>query len=227
MLNKLKYSFFAVITLYVIIVSAGCHSYRTPEHGPEIAYNGSISKKSVDKRQLIRSADLKLACYNIKEKVDSIKEVVKNNDGYFSQINVEENKSAYMKIIVPAENLDKTLTELKNCGSEIKCNVYVYDVTRKIKDLDAVLKNKKALRERLRALLKRAEKVSEVLDVEKELTRLQIEIDKLEGTLKSYCKDVKESKITLELRRHRVYGPLGYIFKGTFWVLEKLFVISS
>lgn len=215
-----------VLLLCVLLITAGINGCKSHSARPA-SFPQSMSKKLIDQRQLIRSANLVLASYDIKKTVESVKKIVKGKNGYFAQINLAENQSAYMKIVVPATKLDDTLDALKKCGTEIRCNVYVYDVTAKINDLDAVLKNKKALRDRLRTLLKKTSKVSEVLAVEKELTRLQIEIDKIEGSLKLFRTDVENSKITLQIRKHRILGPLGYLFKGLFWSIGKLFVISS
>ncbi len=212
-----------LLCVLLIIGGVGC----TSVHHRSEAYPVSMPKRRVDQRKLIRSANLEIASYDIKKTVVSVKKITEESNGYFAQINVAEDKSAYMKIVVPANKLDMTLEALKKCGTELECNVYVYDVTSKINDLDAVLKNKKALRERLRNLLKRASKVSEVLAVEKELTRLQIEIDKIEGSLRIFRRDVENSKITLRIKKHQILGPLGYVFKGIFWTISKLFVIRN
>ena len=216
-----------MIALFLLVVTlvGGCTS--VPGAYKSYPAPVSVSKGRINQRQLIRTADLEISTYDIKKAVVSVKKAVKGNDGYFSQSNIKEEESAYMKIVVPADKLDVTLAALKKCGTELECNTYVYDVTSKISDLDAVLKNKKALRERLRNLLKKASKVSEVLEVEEELTRLQIEIDKMEGSLKTLRNEVANSKITLRIRKHRILGPLGYVFKGLFWTVSKLFVISN
>ena len=227
MISKVKKVFSLLAVALIIVTLSGCTSYHSQEPRLSIDPTFSIGKSQIDQRQLIRSANLELATYNIQKTVDSVKKLVKEKGGYFTQINVSEDKSAYIKILVPAAALDTTLSGLKEYGTEIKCNIYAYDVTSKIKDLDATLKNKKALRKRLRNLLNKAEKVSEILEVERELTRLQIEIDKLEGTLKNYRKNVENSKINLKIRKHKILGPIGYIFKGLFWGIGKLFVISS
>ena len=215
-----------VLLLYVVLLIGVVNGCTSVHHGAA-PYSASVSKRGIDRRQLIRTAKLDIASYDIKKAVSSVKKVVKDNKGYFAQLNLAEDKSAYMKIVVPAKKLDETLEALKKCGTELECNVYVYDATAEIKDLDATLKNKKALRERLRALLKKTSKVSEILSVEKELTRLQIDIDRIEGSLRGFRKDVENSKITLNIKKHQILGPLGYVFKGLFWTVSKLFVISN
>jgi hypothetical protein len=57
------------------------------------------------------------------------------------------------------------------------------------------LKNKTALRDRLRALLAQAKDVKDILSVEEQLTRLQTEIDAMESWLKSIRSRVAHVRI--------------------------------
>ena len=93
-------------------------------------------------------------------------------------------------------------------------------------DLEAALKNRRALRDRLRILLERASTVTEVLQVEKELVRLQSKIDSEEGKLALLKKDIALSDLDITFTRKRILGPLGYIGAGIWWVVSKLFVIQ-
>ena len=69
---------------------------------------------------------------------------------------------------------------LSGLGDETDRRVTAEDVTEIVIDLVARLKNKIALRDRLRKLLDRAQDVKEVLVVEEQLTRIQSEIDSME-----------------------------------------------
>ena len=100
------------------------------------------------------------------------------------------------------------------------------DVTEKYIDTEARLKNAVALRDRLKALLNQAKDVKDVLEIEKELARVQGDIDSMEGRLKKLKEQVDYAVVDLTLNRRKILGPLGYIVYGVAWVIQKLFVIQ-
>lgn len=65
-----------------------------------------------------------------------------------------------------------------------------------------------------------------MLNIEKELARIQTEIDVIEGRRKTIIGNVEYSNVDITLKQKRVLGPLGYIGKGLFWVVGKLFVVK-
>ena len=81
------------------------------------------------------------------------------------------------------------------------------------------------MRNRLKQLLNNAENVSDILQIEKELTRIQSEIDSMEGLIKTLGNNVDYAIITIQLELKTILGPLGYIAKGIGWVIKKLFII--
>ena len=101
------------------------------------------------------------------------------------------------------------------------------DVTERYIDIDARLKNKIELRDRLRQLLQKATDVKDVLAIETELNRVQSDIDAMDGKLTLLKNEVAYATIELDLRRERILGPLGYILKGLWWGIEKLFILRD
>lgn len=100
------------------------------------------------------------------------------------------------------------------------------DVTEEVTDIDARLKNLRDLRGRFREVLSKAEKIEDILNIERELARIQTEIDAIEGRRESLLGSVNESKIDLELNQKTLLGPLGYLGRGIIWTISKLFVIK-
>ena len=92
-------------------------------------------------------------------------------------------------------------------------------------DLDARVLSLRATRDRLRQLLERATSVSDIAAVEAQLSRVQQDLDSLEGRLKALRTDVALSAVTVDLDRRHVLGPLGLVAAGLAWVVEKLFVL--
>src|SRR5690606_16016714 len=96
------------------------------------------------------------------------------------------------------------------------------DVTDEMIDVEARLKNLYVLRDRFRALLDKAVKVSEILEIERELSRIQSDIDSVEGRISKIKGQVKYSEVHLLIEQKTVYGPIGYIGYGLYWLVTKL-----
>lgn len=202
---------------------AGAVNSRELAKSPELC----IETYDIDKsRQLVKSAELSLETYELNKAVTGVRKVATKYDAIIEQANIREGKNAFIKLLVPPDKLDAAIESLKKCGSEIECSVYSQDVTDEVNDLNAVIKNKKALRDRLRKLLDKAQTIDDILKLEKELTRLQTEIDELDTQLAHYKAGIKYSEVSISIAQKRILGPVGYAFEGVFWLIGKLFVIN-
>jgi len=74
-------------------------------------------------------------------------------------------------------------------------------------------------------LLGRAKDVADVLAIEKELNRIQSEIETQEAQLARLESEIAMSALSLNLERKHVLGPLGYLGYGIAWGITKLFVL--
>ena len=136
--------------------------------------------------------------------------------------------SYYLDFRVPSDRLDKTLASLEELGEPVSRSAQVVDVTNQAIDLDAKITNLRGLRDRMRALLDRASKIDEILKIERELNRIQTQLDSLEGQRKRLTRDVAMSSLGLRLdpaESEMILGPLGYVGAGAWWLIEKLFII--
>lgn len=118
------------------------------------------------------------------------------------------------------------MDELSELGSVESRTVSSDDVTQQHQDIGVRLKNARALRSRLRDLLTRATDVEDVLAIERELTRVQSEIESMEFQLRDLDSRIELSRLTVRLQRKRVLGPLGYLGYGIWWGFKKLFVLD-
>ena len=133
--------------------------------------------------------------------------------------------SVWLTCRVPATRLDQIMDSIASLGKEERRSVSATDVTEQYADLETRLRNDLALRERLRQLLNRARGVEDVLAIEKELNRIQSEIETMQARFDHLKSDVELSTLSVTLERKRILGPLGYVGYGLWWTLSKLFVI--
>ncbi len=176
-------------------------------------------------RFLIREAYLELAAGDLQGLSGRAEQLAREAGGYVESARVAEGGRLSMVLRVPEGSLDAFLGRLASLGEVRERSLSARDVTEQVVDLEARLANLRAVRDRLRTHLGRASDVPDILSVERELARVQGEIDSMEARLKSLRDQAALSRVTLEASQPRILGPLGYLAKGIWWGLSKLFVI--
>jgi hypothetical protein len=227
---KMKKVLFAVV---VAVLMAGCAGNRQMAKSgfamAETAMAGGMAQDRTSAqapetgRMIIKRGGLTLAVEDFKKAVETAGLIVKDLNGFVQNEN-QYDENYYMNIKVPADKLEAAMERLAKIGDEKGRNLSKDDVTMQVVDSEAVLKNKKALRDRLRQILNQAKDVKDVIAVEAELSRVQSEIDSMEAMLKNLKGQVSMSEISLTFNKKTMPGPLGWVFMGMWWVIEKLFV---
>jgi len=184
---------------------------------------GKAAQAAAD-RLLIKRASLEIEADDVAKTAQEAASIADGVGGYVENTWTGDERAS-LTLRVPAAELGDILDRLAALGKEKERRVSSEDVTDTVIDLEATLKNKIALRDRLRALLERAKDVKEVLAVEEQLTRLQSEIDSMEGRLKSLRGKVQLATIDLSIQRKHILGPVSYVAKGVGWLIAKLFII--
>lgn len=144
--------------------------------------------------------------------------------GYVSGAQLRE-KHLHMSLQVPADSLNHALDRLSLLGRARHRMVSRSDVTEQVVDVNARLANLRAVRDRLRAYLQQATVMEDIVRIERELARVQGEIDALEARQRELSGRVALAEVDLDAERPRVLGPLGWLVVGAGKVIEKLFVI--
>ena len=101
---------------------------------------------------------------------------------------------------VPSSSFREVMRKLEALGDVVHRSVNAQDVSEQYYDLQVRLKSLLATRDRLQKFLDRAKTIDEVLRVEKELTRLNTQIDQLQGRMRYLSAQSAYSTITLSLR---------------------------
>ncbi len=135
-----------------------------------------------------------------------------------------------LRFQLPAAALPAILPRLESLGTLTSRYTENEDVTAPGIDLEARLKCNTGLRDRLRQLLDRTTAVPDTLAVESELNRVQGEIDAETAALAALRNRTETAALEITIRPappRRILGPLGYVFHGLAWTVEKLFVIRD
>ena len=157
-----------------------------------------------------RTASLSLTVKEIDSARTTLEEIVRQRYGYFAELNTEGQSEAGRTLTaslrVPARDLDATLTELRKLGQPVEEKQGGEEVSPQYVDLKARLDNARHTEKRLTDLLtKRADKLKDVLDVERELAGTREEIERMEAQQRNMEGQVYYASIDLKLREE--YKP--------------------
>lgn len=218
-----------------LVAMTGCRSaapQRSYAMGEPVEFmfgdvDASAPEQISSARMLVWTANLRLEVWNVSNAVDDVVALVKAGGGYVSDTRGDGIRSASMTLKVPAKAFDGAVAGLESLGEVQHKSVSGRDVTEEYVDVEARLKNKIVLRDRLQKLLEKAVEVKDVLAIETELNRVQGEIESMQARITKLKGQVDYSTIDLELNRKKMLGPAGYVFKGFFWTIGKLFVLRD
>lgn len=127
--------------------------------------------------------------------------------GGFTQSSLLENRTATFTLRVPSEDFDATLKRLRDLGEVKHESLSGEDVTEEFVDLESRLRHWRAQEAVFLDLMTRAETVSETIEVQRQLSTVQQNIEQIEGR-KRFLEDRTElSTVTLTLRTAGAVAP--------------------
>lgn len=149
-------------------------------------------KSSASNRKLIKKGNVEFETNDIRKTYTHILTVVEKYGGYISSEREHQSHnrtSSSIGIRIPFEYFDQVLAE-STVGVESfdSKNITVSDVTEEFLDVAARLKTKKEVEARFLDLLKKANTIEEILNVENHIGDLRSEIESIEGRL-NYLKN--------------------------------------
>jgi len=156
----------------------------------------------VQNRQLVQTARIQMTVPDPVAAVMAARGVATSLNGFTGQ---EESNSdnATITLRVPADKFDTAIDQLaKLPGAKVTAqHKQADDVTDQVVDLDARLATQRASVDRMRALLAKANSVSEVAQVESELTRREADLESMQGRRAALGGQVALSTVVLQVGR--------------------------
>ncbi|WDF63454.1 DUF4349 domain-containing protein [Flavobacterium sp. KACC 22763] len=160
-----------------------------------------VKIKQEIEQKIIKEATLRFETDNLENTFNQIQLAVANNKARIINDSQEKDYGTISRnliVKVPSQNFDRFISGVSKGVSyfEVK-NISAEDVTAEYIDLTSRLKTKKKLEERYLEILKKANKVSEILEIEQQISTIREEIEAKEGQLKYLESRVSESTITI------------------------------
>ncbi|MBI4560147.1 MAG: DUF4349 domain-containing protein [Candidatus Hydrogenedentes bacterium] len=155
-------------------------------------------------RYLIKNARVSLEVEDARKAADQIVQMVQGLNGYVGEMNERAdglgNRWVNLQARVPSDQFDKSLQQFETTGKVLDKQVTSQDVTEEYVDTDARTRNLKHTEERLIDHLNRTARLEDILAVERELSRVREEIERLEGRLRFLGNRVSFSTIAVTLQ---------------------------
>lgn len=178
--------------------------------------SSSQSVAQID-RKLIKYKYLTMETIEFDRTIDLIYAKVESMGGYVETSNVEgksrfnersnEDRGAHFEIRVPSNKLDQFTNSLGDAGDIIRDETGSEDITGQYFDTEARLKSLQIQEERLLTILTKAEKLQDIIEIERELSTVRYEIENLTGTLKKWDNLVDYSRVTLDVYQVKQLSP--------------------
>jgi len=153
---------------------------------------------------IIRSAHLMIITKEFESSRARIESIVQQSQGYLDQLTVRgeagSGRALSASVRLPSNRIDSGLVELRKLGRVREESQNNSDVTSQIVDLRARLANARNTEQRLLALQReRTDKLPDVVNVEREISRVREEIERMEAQQKDMTNKVQFATIQLEM----------------------------
>lgn len=180
-------------------------------------------------RLIIRNAYIEMEVDDLDQALSRLIELTQAAGGY--EVRTSRQDGVFR---IPAGKLESFLKDaLALAKRVVEVQRHAEDVTDQVTDLELRLKNARVAIERLHKLLAEGNRIEELLRVEQEITRLTLEVERLEAQRRNLSERVAYAEARFALRgpdrqaSKEIPGPIGFVAKGTWWLVKKLFIIRD
>lgn len=193
-------------------IAAGAPAAMPAPRPPEAAGVSSDASQSgsgsasgqldVAERQVISTASVVLEVADVARAVTEVRTTAQNFGGFVENLSSSgdaDRQRATVTIRVPQARFLDAMDHIAALGEVVSQNIGSQDVTEQFIDLRARLQSAQRQEQSLLTLLQRAQNVTEILTIERELTRTRGEIERLQGQLNFLERRVDLATITVTL----------------------------
>jgi len=210
-----RFAIFAALAIAAPALLTGC-IVAGGQSDAAIASRGAATGFSGDDggspdRALIRQASMQIEVDDPAAAAEEASAIATGFGGDAVSLSTARDERVNLTLRVPEDRLDEALDAFAELGEVTHRRLSSQDVTEQMIDNEARLENLTATRDRLRRHLDQATSVQDIIAVERELARVQSEIDSLAGRLAHLRSSVALSTVSLTIERRTVLGPLGWV----------------
>ena len=172
----------------------------------DVASQGPVRRPAV-----IRTATLRIVAKDFDGVRQTVEGIVAAAGGFVDQMTATGDAGSARALRgtlrIPSDRLGEVADRLRRLGQVVEDTQGSEDVADQLVDLDARLASARATERRLTELLRnRTGKLSDVLDVERELARVRLDIERLDAEAANIGRRVSYATLTIEIVEERKAG---------------------
>ena len=172
----------------------------------------SDEKPVTDGRKIIYNSNFSLQTKEYEKSVSLLKSLCAEYGGWLESSNSYEsadygNRSSHFVIRVPVENYNSFISRQGEIGIIISSSENNRDVTEEYVDIEARLASATLREERVLKILENADRLDDVLTLERELSDIRYEIESYTGRLRKFDSLVSYSTVTVNISEVTVITP--------------------
>lgn len=193
--------------------SDGYSSEASPAPNDGIYDSGSTLAPTVTDRKLIRRISMDMQTRELETLLASIDAKVAELGGYVESRSVQMGSSSYdsryanLTVRIPADKLDAFTKHVSTVGNVTSTTESAEDVTLSYVATESKKKALEAEETRLLSLIEKAENLTELLQLEKRLTEVHTDLEKVTSQLKVYDNLVDYGTVQLDISEVKEYTP--------------------
>jgi hypothetical protein len=237
-LNKLLKILIPILVILGLVLAAGCAKAPTPAQVPpptsssivpapappgvfkgytdvgESRYAPTEPGATETDRKIVKTGYMTLQVNDITEAMTGIARVAKELDGYVVSSNKQGDKDityGQISIRVPSDRFDEAFDRLRKLAVKVPNeSTQSQDVTEEYTDLQAQLRNLEATEAQYLELLKKAEKVEDMLAVQRELSNVRGQIEQVKGRIQYLERTSDMALIEVNLQKTKPIDGTGW-----------------
>ena len=222
----------AVALAFVVaaVLTSGCASRNVlrPSVGPAGQPPSTVAPIGAVKRQpsdlmLVRRGDLAAEVEDLTPTLVRTHSLTASLGGYIANES-RDDRSVNVSLRVPEPKLDIAMDSLSELGKVTSRKVSSQDVTEEAIDVEARIQSLTAERDQLRLLLSRANAINDVFTIEREIARVQADIDSLQRRLDHLRTTSAMAELNAEFKKPLKPGPVSSFLGAIAHGIGRLFV---
>ena len=186
----------------------------------DLVYDSPNQNVEIEQK-LIKESYLAFETKDLDQTYKAIVAAINKYNGYIQDDSANKGYSRISRqltVRIPTNNFQSTIDDIsQNVEYFDTKRISSKDVTEEFVDLEARLKAKRTLEERYLELLKKAQNVKEVLEIERELSSIREEIEAKQGRLKYLQNKVSLSTINIEFYKLTAESKVPISYGSKMW----------
>lgn len=225
---------------YNFVEDAENDQNATEEQGPSTdEVNPGVRGQNMQEK-IIYSASMVLQVPEYDKAVERILQYVEDVEGFietsssynpnnqYSNSQSPAMKEGYISVRISSNKLQEAIDEIGALGKVVSKEMSGENITSQYRDLQVELNNLEVQQERIVEIMKKAEKIEDVLEIERELNRIRTEINARETIIKNFDELVRYSSLGISLSEEKIstVNVQGSPFKNLGTKIQRGFIQS-